>query len=269
MQLFARRTSDSGFVHGQGIGPLLAALALFALWTLATWFLEGRIETLLRPEAALDRAIYAIVANILIGVVLAIFVLRLAMGSGALSREAAGFGAGTPSPLKLALALLIGLGLYLLQGAPNLDPVVILNAFAQVLVVSAAEVIVCWAVVGAAVEAAFRRRMRLAWVPAAVTASILFGLYHFAHSPPFNTVSMVALLTVVGLVTSVFFFTTRDVYATIVFHNFLGVFGVVQALAASGQLDSLAAPQPPLIAMAVATIAVLGLLDWRLLRRVE
>ena len=50
---------------------------------------------------------------------------------------------------------------------------------------------------------------------------------------------MVALLTGVGFVTSAFFFLSRDIYATIVFHNFLGVFGVAQALAASGRLETL------------------------------
>jgi hypothetical protein len=54
-----------------------AALTLYAVWACATWLLEGRIETLLRPEAALDRAIYAIIADLLIGIIGAIAVLRV------------------------------------------------------------------------------------------------------------------------------------------------------------------------------------------------
>jgi hypothetical protein len=104
-------------------------------------------------------------------------------------------------------------------------------------------------------------------VGAALVASVLFGLYHFAHSAPFNTVEMVALLTVVGLVTSAFFFVARDVYATIVFHNFLGMFGVVQALSASGRLEAFTAVQAPLVVMALATVAVLALSDWMVLRK--
>jgi transposase len=92
---------------------------------------------------------------------------------------------------------------------------VLVNAFAQVLVVSVAEVIVCWALVGAAVESWLRPHTQLAWLPAAIAASVLFGLYHFAHSPPFDTIPMVSLLTGVGMVTSAFFFLSRDVYATI------------------------------------------------------
>jgi hypothetical protein len=103
-------------------------------------------------------------------------------------------------------------------------------------------------------------------IGAALVASVLFGVYHFAHSAPFNTLGMVVLLTAVGLVTSAFFFLVRDVYATILFHNFLGLFGVVQALEASGQLNALETLQPPLLAMALVTIGILALLDWTMLR---
>jgi hypothetical protein len=249
-----------------GLG-LAAALGLFAVWTVATWLLEGRIETLLRPEAALDRAIYAIIANLLIGIVGAMAVLRVLIGWRSLKMPAAGFGRSGPSAARTMIGLALGLALYVLQGAPSLDPIVVANAFAQVLVVSAAEVVVCWAVVGAVMEAGLRSRGRLvAIVGAALVASTLFGLYHFAHSAPFNTPGMVVLLSVVGLVTSAFFFIVRDVYATIAFHNFLGTFGVVQALAASGQLGAFAALQPPLLIMAAATIGVLWLSDRTLLR---
>jgi len=64
-----------------GIGrqsAVLASLGLFAVWTLSTWFLDGRIETLLRPEATADCAFYGIAANILICTALAIKMRRIA-----------------------------------------------------------------------------------------------------------------------------------------------------------------------------------------------
>jgi hypothetical protein len=136
---------------------------------------------------------------------------------------------------------------------------VIANAFAQVFVVSAAEIVVCWSVVGAAARAALRsRRAAVATFVAALVASVLFGVYHFAHSAPFNSVPMVVLLSIVGLATSAFFFISRDVAGTVVFHNFLGTFGVVQALSAAGALAPLQTPQWPLIGTAVLTAIVLG-----------
>jgi len=147
---------------------------------------------------------------------------------------------------------------------------VLANAFAQVLVVSVAEVMVCWAVVGSAVEATLRargwRRLR-GTLGAAAAASVLFGVYHYAHSPPFDSHAMVALLMAVGLVTSLFFFVSRDVYGTIAFHIWLGIFGVAQALRASGTLDALSAPSMPLLAMGGLGVAVLAAADRLWIRR--
>lgn len=249
---------------------MASAFAVFAVWTIATWFFEGRIETLLRPNATADRAIYAIVANLLIGTVLAVVTLRFLVRNGEVSCTASGFGRNSASAKRIAVAVVLGLAFYLMQGAPSLDPVVVLNAFTQVFVVSVAEVVVCWALIGAATEAFLSARGRaVALAGSAVAASVLFGLYHYAHSAPFNTLPMVALLSAVGLVTSAFFLASRDIYATAVFHNFLGVFGVVKALDASGQLGTFAAPQVPLLVMGMVTVAVIAASHWLLLRRSE
>lgn len=247
---------------------IAAALALYVIWTAATWFLEGRIETLLRPDAVADRLVYALTANLIVGIIGASVVLRFILGWKGADRTAAGFG----SPIRTSLAIVAGLGLglafYVLSGGASSDPVVVANAFAQVLVVSAAEVIVCWAVVGSAFETAFRDLGRgIAVALAAPIASALFGLYHFAHSAPFNTAGMVLFLAAIGLVTSLFFFVSRDLYGTIAFHNFLGVVGVVDALAAEDKLQSMTQLQPPLIATAVVAIVVLVLADRFVIRR--
>ena len=247
---------------------LLAVIVLYAAWTLATWIFEGRIQTLLRPDAAGDRAIYAFVANLLIGLVIAMLILRHLIRQRILTKRDAGFGPATPSPIRLAIAATFGFGLYMLQGAPSLHPFVLINAFAQVLVVSTAEVIVCWVLVGTTFEVSLRAWGRaVSLIGAALVASVLFGLYHFAHSAPFNTIGMVALLTVIGLVTSAFFFLSRDVYATILFHNCLGMLGVVQAFGASDQLNAFETLQPVLLATAFVTIGILAVSDWTVLRR--
>jgi hypothetical protein len=95
-------------------------------------------------------------------------------------------------------------------------------------------------------------------LPAAVVAAVLFGVYHYAHSPPFNTHAMVVLLTSVGLVTGTFFFISRDIYGTVVFHNFLGVFGVLGSLERSGRLETYTVPQLGLLGTAAAAVAVLA-----------
>jgi hypothetical protein len=46
---------------------LSLAIVLYLLWVFATYLLEGRIHTFLRPEAMGARLFYAVVANLLIG----------------------------------------------------------------------------------------------------------------------------------------------------------------------------------------------------------
>lgn len=237
---------------------VVLAVALYALWVLTTYLLEGRVLTLQRPEATGARLAYALVANILVGIGGSILVIRSLSRAGTISPRQAGFRGLTHATVAVLVGALCGIAVYAAQGAPSSNPVVILNAYAQVLVTSVAEVLVCWAVIGSAVEALLRHRGKLVSVVlAAIISSVLFGVYHFAHSPPFNTVAFVVLLTIVGLGTSLFFFVSRDVYGTIAFHNFLGIFGVIQALEAAGALPGFERPSVPLLAMAVVSVALL------------
>jgi cytochrome b subunit of formate dehydrogenase len=151
------------------------------------------------------------------------------------------------------------------QELPTWDPVILANASAQVLVVSIAEVVVCWALFGAVLRNALGPGVVFAGI-AVVSAALVFGVYHFAHSPPFNTPAMVWLLSGVGLATGLFFFLGGDLYSTIVLHNAFAVRGVVQALGESGNLDRYASPQLPLIATAIAAIVVLIIADVVLIR---
>lgn len=246
---------------------VLLAFGLWVVWTLATWMFEGRVDTLLRPDAVLDRLLYTGVANILVGIVGSVLLLGQIVRRSRLRKDRMGFGAPVRTLVWLPLGIALGLALYVGLGAPTAHPAVFVNAYAQVLVVSMAEVLVCWAVVAGTLCQSTGLANRLAIPLAAIVASVLFGLYHFAHSPPFNTVAIVVFLTGIGLLTSVFFFHSRDVYATIAFHNFLGVFGVLQALIAQEKLAAYETLQGPLLATALAALIVLVLADVFFIRR--
>jgi len=228
---------------------------------LATYLLEGLPRTLLRPEAPGFRLAYALVVNAGVGVIGSMWILRRAVTAGMLSTHQTGFGSDRRAAVGVGVGLLLGAALFVAQQPPTLDPVVLINGFSQVVVVSTAETLVCWAVVGASLETALRlRSVPLPQIWAAIAASALFGLYHFAHSPPFNSLRMVLLLSVVGLITSAFFFTVRSVYGTILLHNFLGLFGVLDALARQGHLAGLQQAAASLIATAVGTLLLLAML---------
>lgn len=247
---------------------LFAAFALFLAWCGATWFLEGRIETLLRPDAIVDRIIYAILGNLVLGVIGAFCVIRWQQYAGGVKLEESGFSSPARSALWIVAGVVLGSALYIGQGAPSMDPIIVLNAYAQVFVVSAAEVLVCWVVLGATIEQFLRPGGRfLAIMVAGISVSILFGLYHFAHSSPFNTIAMVSFLAFIGLGTSLFFFVSRDVYATVIFHNFLGTYGVILALKTAGMLSDTPVVEVPLLATALVTLAVIFSADRFWLRR--
>jgi hypothetical protein len=186
---------------------LILALALYLLWVFVTYLLKGRVLTFQRPEDIGARLVYTLVANVLIGIGGSALVIRFLSSSGEILTRQAGFRGLLHAVVGVVVGAALGLAIYALQGAPTFNPVVMLNVYVQALVVSTAEVLVCWAVVGSMAESLLRdgRGKWVSVILAAIIASVLFGVYHFAHSPPFNTVGTVMCLTVIGLVTSAFF----------------------------------------------------------------
>ncbi len=237
---------------------ILLALSLFIMWMLATYLLEGMLKTFRQPDATMARFTYALIANLLIGVVASTWLLSTFLRNGALTSRQSGFQSAHHAVIWIVIGIVVGLIFYLTKSPVTFNPLIIVNAYAQVLVVSAAEILVCWAVIGGVLQFALRDKGKvIAIVIPMLISSILFGLYHFAHSPPFNTFEMVAKLAGIGLITSAFFIISRDVYGTIVFHSFLGTFGVTQALATTNKLGSFNQPMFPLYLMAIFTIALL------------
>jgi hypothetical protein len=234
---------------------------------LATYLLEARLGTFLKPDAT-TRFVYTAVSNVLIGTVGASLVIR-ALVRRARFPHVTTYGIATPLRILVLVpvAALVA-GLFLIgQRLPTSDPVILANAFAQVLVVSIAEVVVCWALLAAVLRNALGSGYMSA-ASAVVFPALAFGVYHFAHSPPFNTPAMVLLLSGVGVATGIFFFLGGDLYGTVVLHNAFALRGVIQALGESGNLDRYASPQFPLIATAIAAVVVLIIADVMLIRPV-
>jgi len=247
---------------------IASSISVYLLWVIATYLLEGRILTLLRPEAALDRIVYTFIANFLAGITIAAWVMRSSLISGLVSLEQIGFRSIRHTFATVAIAGIIGFVLFMIQNPPSLNPVVIMNVCAQVLTVSVAEVVVCWAVIGASFESLARNKGKLISLLAGIlAASISFGIYHFAHSPPFNQINMVLFLAVIGFFTSIIYFFGRNIYAAIVFHNTLALFGVMQSLEKSGNLITYSQPLYPLIMMAFISVIILAATDILFIRR--
>jgi hypothetical protein len=244
---------------------VVTALGLFGVWMLATYLLEARVGTFIRPDT-MNRVVYTVVANILVGTIGSALVIREIVRRAELPGLTT-YGIARPSRILALVPLAAVLaGLFLVgQTLPTSEPAILANAFAQVLVVSIAEVLVCWALFGAVLRNALGPGSGFAAI-AIISAALVFGLYHLAHSPPFNTPAMVLLLSVVGVATGMFFFLGADLYSTIVLHNAFAVRGVIQALDESGNLDRYASLQLPLIATAIAAIVIVIIVDVVLIR---
>ncbi len=254
---------EAGEASLSPVKMLVIALAVYLIWTLVTYLLEGRVHLLISGDP-IGRLAYAVIANILIGTVAALVVMSIFRKQGGIPREYFGFQPAKRTLVSIIGAFVLGLLIFVLQSPATLDPVVVLNVFAQVFTTSTAEVLVVYALVGVAGAWLTRSLGRIpSLIVGIALASVLFGAYHIAHSPPFNTLSMILLLTIVGVVTGVFFFVVREIYSTIVFHNFLALFGVMQNIDPA----MFASPNTFLLGMMVVTVAVLVGTEQYLLRR--
>lgn len=176
-------------------------IAIYLIWVLATYLLEGRIILLQKPDP-LGRFTYIIIANIAIGTVTAIWLLKPSISSRFLTIRQLGF----QPPKRIIIAVIVaGIIGFLLFIAQRPVSVVIVNIFAQTLPTSIAEVVICWAVIGTTFESVARNKGRVrSIVLGAAIATILFGVYHFAHSPPFNLPWVVLFLLYPGALTVLF-----------------------------------------------------------------
>jgi hypothetical protein len=241
---------------------LLSALALFLVWTLATYWFEGRINMLHNPTP-LGRWTYVLIANIAVGTLAVGWLAHRWSSSGLVTPAQLGFRTVARSVIAIVLAGVLGFGLFLLMGPASTEPLVLLNGFAQALQTSIAEVLVCWVIVGGSVEAVARPKGRItATLLALVAADVLFGVYHFGHSAPFNQLDTVLFLMLPGLVTSLVYFIGRDVYAAILIQNYLGMIGVMRSI----DLSYFSQPLYPLYALTLLSVLALVAVHWLLVR---
>lgn len=207
---------------------LLFVPAIFISWVVATYLLEGRLG----EAASLDqqsRIVYIIVANVAIGTIFASFVLRGLLKRGLLQIHHTGYENFRNSRIKISVSVIVGVIIFVFlgkHGGP--DPLVFANLFFHVISVTIAEVIVCWALIGNSIRLFPFRQKTIQIISLILISSIVFGIYHFAHSPPYSDPTMVGFLTGIGLVTGIAYFVFKNIYSAILIQNFLGMTGISQ-----------------------------------------
>jgi hypothetical protein len=78
------------------------AFAIYLVWLLATYLLEGRINLVQKPNP-LGRLIYAVIANMIIGTVIATWLLKPSILQGFVTIQQLGF----QSPLKRVIVAVL------------------------------------------------------------------------------------------------------------------------------------------------------------------
>jgi len=240
----------------------------------SNFILEGRIH-LFEKVDPIDRMAYVVIANIAIGTVLSAIAIRYLLKAQLIKPEQLGL---SKSRLRTAAiigsALVGGLTLFVLQNPRTLEPLIVFNVFMQALPVSIAEVMVCWALIGSSFESVARnnnnnnnkRRIVSSVIVGAVAASVLFGVYHYAHSPPFNQTTIVLFLMLPSIATAVTFFLGRDIYAAVIVQNFMGIVGVLAGLP---NLEVYRQPMVPIYALSAVSVAALVISVSVMLKRTE
>lgn len=248
----------------QATAAILLSIAVYLVWTLATYLLEGRINLLQQPTIA-GRYTYVLIANVLIGTIGAIWVIRLLMRSNLLSLVQIGFRPFGRTVLTMLIAVVIGVVYLSLLRPATWSLLVIINGYTQVLTVSIAEIVVCWALVGTSFETLAKSRGKfLSLLAGILAATILFSIYHIGHSAPFNQIHMMLILLMPGILTSLFYFISREIYATVLFHNFQGTFGVLSNMQ---NPEMLGRPLYPLYFLVLLSVVALIGADRLLARR--
>ncbi|HEY6757561.1 MAG TPA: hypothetical protein VI037_09280 [Nitrososphaera sp.] len=246
------------------------ALSIYIIWVAATYILEGRIH-LFQTVDPLGRMTYVIIANIVIGTVLSAIAIRYSLKARLVKPEQLGLNKSRlRTAAVIASAAAGGLALFILQNARTLEPIVVFNVFMQVLPVSIAEVMVCWALIGSSFESIAKnnnkRKKIISVIAGAIAASVLFGVYHYAHSPPFNQTSFVLFLMLPSIATAVTYFLGRDIYAAVIVQNFMGIFGVLANLPA---LEPFRQPMVPIYALSAVSVAALSISISVILKRTQ
>jgi len=243
---------------------VLWSIAVYLLWTLATYLLESRMNLYQQPTIA-GRYTYVLIANVVIGTIAAIWVIRSLLSSESVTMTQIGFRSVGRILITVVIAVVIGVVYVSLMRPASVPLLVIINGYAQVLPVSIAEIVVCWALVGATFESLTKSKGRVAsLLVGIVAATVFFSVYHIGHSAPFNQVNMMLFLLVPGIITSLFYFISREIYATILFHNFQGIIGVISNLKNPEILNR---PLYPLYFLVLLSIVALVGADMSLARR--
>ena len=227
-------------------------LIVYTAWIIEMFLLGGQARLFQSPTATGILA-YTLTACILIGLVVPVMLLRRSFGLGDVNMHQIGFRPAWRTGPIVLVTLLVLLPVALLFNPFGTDGMAFLGAFLFLLPTATASVMVCFILIGTHIQALLRGGSALAAISAGVAVtSVLFGFTALVGFPVLPQQDTILFTLCTGVLIALFFFTIRDIYATVLLATVCLVFGM------AGRI-SLSALESALPAVAVA--ALLSLLS--------
>ncbi len=197
---------------------------VYSIWLMEIFLLEGNKRLFSRPDSA-GLVIYTLVACVLIGSVVPLFLIRRSFFSGTVNLFQIGFRSARRTLLACAVTFAICSVLVVLFSPLGMDRLSFFRVFLLLLPTGIASAMVCWVLVGTHVQALVRSGGAPASICAGVVVtSILFGIVPIVQTPGVLPQEMTLWNLGSGIIAALFFFSVRDVYATSMVTTVLMVF---------------------------------------------
>jgi len=239
---------------------LVIPVLVSAIWVLEIYLFGGAVHLFTAP-AGPALALYTIVACILIGLVIPVFLIRRAFISGAVNMFQFGFRSLRRTISMAAITCLLLYGSFILFSPPGLGRVAFTQSFLLLLPTGIAAAMICWVIAGTHVQALVRYGGPVISIPAGIVVTgILFGLAMLMLVPAPRSPDLLSLYIGAGILMALFFFAVRDIYATSIAATGCMVFLFSGSITPAGISPVL----PWVYAAAIVTSGVLVGIHWYL-----
>jgi len=249
-------------VHKPAWNPELRLLVIpaliYAAWILDIYLLEGRVNLFSRIDPA-GVLLYTLVACVLIGTIVPILWIRMSFIAGAVNMFHIGFRSLKRTLAACSGTILIGYILLVIASPFGSDRTAFFNSFLLLLPTAIAAVMVCLTLIGTHVQAYVRASGAIVSVHVGVAVTALaFCFIAVVIAPGAQLQNVFFWFVCIGIVSALFFFAVRDIYATTIVVAGLTVFGM------ANRIDpSLLHGSTPVVSLsAFIAIAVLVAVHW-------
>jgi hypothetical protein len=199
----------------KGAGLLLTnPFASVAVWFLSLFIFADIFGVFRTPDAGMI-LLYTFVSCILLGTLLPVYFIRRAFIAGTVNMFQIGFRSLRRTFLMVALTLIMGYLIMILAVPAGELRISFLDTILVLLPTAIASVMMCWVLTGTHIQARVRSRGTLVSVVVGVIlTAFLFAISTCAYIPVTSVFFARSFIT--GVIAALFFFSVRDVYATIV-----------------------------------------------------